>query len=98
MAEWRSLSGSGNEVVGKLKIGTLVRWITKPWAEATAEDGWFGGMLDGEGSISKPNTSAGVNVSQRRGLVFDRLVKYAKDRGYSACIENDAAERQSKHG
>lgn len=55
-------------------------------------------MLDGEGSISKRNSSAGVNVSQRYGSVWDRLVKYATDRGYNACVENDVAERPSKHG
>lgn len=50
-------------------------------------------MLDGEGCISKRNTSASINVSQREGAVWDRLVSYAKSRGYSACIEGDAAVR-----
>lgn len=97
-AGWRSLSGDGNKVTGKLKVGYQVRWITKPWDDATAEDGWMGGMLDGEGSIAKPNASPGINVSQRHGPVWDRLVKYASDRGYHACIENDSAQRPSKHG
>lgn len=96
--KWRSLSGSGNEVTGRLKVGTQVRWVAKPWDAPTVEDGWFGGMLDGEGSMAKGNSSAGVNVSQRHGPVWDRLVKYATDRGYSFCIESDQAERPSKHG
>ena len=97
-AEWRSLSGKGNEVVGRIKTGTQVRWVAKPWDEPVVEDGWFGGMLDGEGSISKRNSSAGINVSQRVGPVWDRLVSYCEDRGYSHCIESDQAERLSKYG
>lgn len=97
-AEWRSLSGIGNQVVGKLTVGTKIRWITKPWDEPTFEDGWFGGMLDGEGSMSKRNTSAGLNVCQREGPVWDRLNAYCESRGYSHCIEPDSAERPSKYG
>lgn len=98
MAEWRSLSGQGNSVVGRLKVGTSVRWVTKPWDAPTYEDGWFGGMLDGEGSISKSNSSAGINVSQREGAVWDRMVSYCESRGYKHCIESDKPERLSKHG
>lgn len=97
-AEWRSLSGSGNQVVGRLKVGTRVRWVAKPWGASEVDDGWFGGMLDGEGSISKSNSSASINVSQRVGSVWDRLVAYCENRGYSHCIESDKAERLSKHG
>lgn len=97
-AEWRSLSGQGNEVVGKIKVGTCVRWVAKPWDEPGVEDGWFGGMLDGEGCIAKRNTSAGINVSQRAGPVWDRLVRYCEQRGYSHCIESDNPDRKSKYG
>lgn len=97
-AKWRSISGEGNSVTGRLTVGTRVRWVTKPWGDPTIEDGWFGGMLDGEGSIAKTNTSAGINVSQRHGAVWDRLVRYADERDYNARIESDAAERKSKHG
>lgn len=97
-ASWRSIDGTGNAVVGRLKVGTKVRWITKPWGESSYEDGWFGGMLDGEGSISKKNTSAGVNVSQREGGVWQRLIKYAQDNNYNYRVENDKAERPTKYG
>lgn len=97
-AEWRSLSGQGNSVVGRIKVGTQVRWVTKPWEAGDIEDGWMGGMLDGEGSIAKSSHAAGINVSQRPGPVWDRLVRYATERGYNACIESDGAERPSKHG
>jgi hypothetical protein len=98
LIKWRSLCGEGNQVKGTLKIGAKVRWITKPWDEGDYEDGWFGGMLDGEGSISKRNVGAGVNVSQREGPTWQRVLKYARDRGYHACIENDQAERLTKYG
>lgn len=97
-ATWRSIDGTGNSVTGRLKVGTKVRWIAKPWGDSDYEDGWFGGMLDGEGSISKLNTSAGINVSQREGKVWDRLVNYAKRKGYNAKIENDKSERLTKYG
>lgn len=98
-AQWRSLSGEGNQVTGRIQVGTKVRWITKPWEAPTVEDGWFGGMLDGEGSIAtKSNTSSGINVSQREGAVWDRLKRYSSERGYHSRIEGDSAERPGKHG
>ena len=97
--QWRSISGRGNQVVGKIKPGTSIRWITKPWSAGDIEDGWMGGMLDGEGSIAKPHSSgAELNVSQRVGPVWDRLLAYAKSRGYSARIESDETPRKTKHG
>lgn len=96
MAEWRTIEKKDSKK--KLRVGTKVRWITKPWGEATFEDGWFGGVLDGEGSISKRNSSAEINVSQRPGVVWDRMVKYCEDNGFNHCYESDKAERPSKFG
>lgn len=95
-AEWRMVDNGK----ASLKVGTGVRWITRPWDEiGTPDDYWFGGMLDGEGSLAKPSrTGASLNVSQREGPVWERLVRYAAERGYSYRIEGDAAERPSKHG
>lgn len=97
-AKWRSLSGKGNAVTGRLKIGTEVRWICKPWDAGGFEDGWMGGMLDGEGSIAKTNASAGVGISQVDGPVWRRMVQYAEARGYHACTEADDGERKTKFG
>jgi hypothetical protein len=94
---WRAIE-ERDGLIGRLKVGTLVRWVAKPWENPTVEDGWFGGMLDGEGAMSKRNSSAGINVSQREGRVWDRLVSYCEKRGYSHCIESDKAERLSKYG
>lgn len=93
--QWRSIEGVEGR---KLKLGTKVRWITKPWDAGSYEDGWFGGVLDGEGSISKSNTRASLNVSQRRGAVWDRLKSYLEARAYNYCIESDAKPRASKFG
>ncbi len=92
---WRMIDGPGKK---RLKVGTKIRWITKPWDDPTYEDGWFGGLVDGEGSISKTNSSASVNVSQRHGPVWDRMMSYGKARGYQFKVENDTAERESKFG
>lgn len=94
--DWRTIESDSKK---KLRVGSYVKWITKPWDGQSYEDGWFGGMLDGEGSISKRNTSAGVSVSQRYGDVWDRMIRYVDDNGYSYCIENDNnPERLSKFG
>jgi hypothetical protein len=65
------------------------------------EDYWFGGMLDGEGSMSKPDAkkSPDVNVSQRHGDVWDRMIKYVENKGYNYRIESDKNyDRESKYG
>ncbi len=94
--DWRKIE-NGNKK--KLTVGTRVRWITKPWDKPDYEDGWFGGVLDGEGSISLPKAgSAEINASQRHGVVWDRIIAYARDRGYSARVESDKAERKNKYG
>ena len=94
-ADWRKIEGDGKK---RLKVGSSVRWVTKPWADGDLEDGWFGGMLDGEGSFAKRAHGAHVNVCQRRGPVWDRLNSYAESRGYHATIEADESKRESKLG
>ena len=90
-AKWRSLSGEGNQVVGKIDVGTRVRWIAKPWEPGGYADGWFGGMLDGEGSMALPGSSgAEVNVSQVEGPAFARMEHYLDKRGYHYRTEEDS--------
>lgn len=98
-ADWRSIDGTGNHVTGRLKPGTRVRWVTTPWGDADFDDGWMGGMLDGEGSMALPHSSgAEVNVSQVQGPAFGKLEMYLSTRGYHYRTESDAAERPSKYG
>lgn len=97
-SRWRSISGEGNHVVGRLTVGTRVRWVAKPWEDADCEDGWFAGILDGEGSMAKDSQAASVCVAQRPGPVWDRMEAYLKTRGYSYRIEDDKGSRPSKFG
>lgn len=99
VSSWRSISGEGNQVVGRIKVGTKVRWICKPWDDGDIEDGWFGGMADGEGSLSNGSrTGVSLCVSQLPGVVWDRMARYALGRGYLPRIEDDATERLTKYG
>lgn len=90
-AEWRT--------VGAMKVGGHLRRVTTPWGPATVEDGWMGGMLDGEGSCNaKVSGGAEVCVAQRPGPVFERLREYFTARGYAAKEDADTAERRGKFG
>ncbi|WP_238368275.1 Hint domain-containing protein [Mesobacterium pallidum] len=96
---WRAMDRAAPNAERSLKVGHQVRSICTPWDAADVEDGWFGGMIDGEGSLSLPSRSgASVCVSQRPGPVWDRLVSYAKSRGYHYRIEADGTSRASKFG
>lgn len=104
--DWRSIECKrdrfGKRTKKKLQVGDFVKWITKPWGPSTYEDGWFGGILDGEGSMSKNSAkkSPGITVHQRKGLVWDRMRQYAESRGYTYGIEKDEKNpiRKNKFG
>ncbi len=88
--KWRTI-GESKYSSGKsrLKIGTKVRSITRPWDDKpTYEDGWFGGMIDGEGSMSR-RSGATVCVTQVDGPVWDRLAGYLNDEEYIWHNERD---------
>lgn len=76
--------------VKDFKIGDSIRYITKTWGDPSYEDGWFSGIIDGEGSMSKPSRS-GVQlcVAQVDGDVFNRMLKYVKDNNLTYRIEKD---------
>ena len=96
--EWLSIKTKGGRKRKKLKPGSCIRSVTRPWGEADYEDGWFSGMLDGEGSMAKPScTGASVNVSQVVGPVWYRILQYLESRGYTYRIEDDK-DRPSKFG
>ncbi len=86
---WMSIEG--NHLCGKkLKPGCQVRWVTKPWGEPTFEDGWFGGILDGEGSQSNNNRAGSYfKVSQSEGPVLDAIIDYCRKREYHYRIKYD---------
>jgi hypothetical protein len=64
------------------KLGDEIRFITGVWEDPSFEDGWFAGMLDGEGSLSKRSrTGATITISQVEGPVLDRLRQYVQSMG-----------------
>ena len=72
------------------KIGDEIRVLTKTWGESTYEDGWFGGVSDGEASLSKKTrTGVGFCVSQVEGYVLDRILKYVTSKGFKYRLEWD---------
>jgi hypothetical protein len=71
-------------MVQDMRVGGRLRAITTPWGAPGVEDGWMGGMLDGEGSCNKKKAGgAEVSVSQLYGAVYDRVVAYFVARGYT---------------
>lgn len=93
-ASWRSVVGRA-----ALRVGDCVRVVTDPWDGATLSDAWFGGMVDGEGSIDyKTRNGVRMAVSQRAGAMLDALIKHCEWRGYAYHIVSDDGERKTKHG
>src|SRR5439155_25394750 len=81
-AEWRA--------VRKMRVGDEVRSITQPWGAPSFEDGWFGGLLDGEGSIrAQKRAGAEMVLAQAAGPILDRATTYLKERGYTFRCDAD---------
>ena len=100
---WRNIDGVGRgNKKAKITVGTKIRSITKPWDNSQSyEDGWIGGIIDGEGSFSNANRKgAQVGIAQVDGDVLKRVKKYFKDRKYNYRIEADRrkAGTSSKFG
>lgn len=87
---WRSIVKRKDLNGRELGVGDKIRYITKPWGDSTLEDYWFGGILDGEGSIAKKEHSANICAAQRDGKVWERMLKYAQDNNYNYRIEIDS--------
>lgn len=75
---WRSIAPRPG-MRTHLKVGYQVRYVTKPWGESAFEDGWFGGLLDGEGSLK---SGGQIAVSQVAGPVLERMRAYLDAGGY----------------
>lgn len=92
--EWRE--------VQSVRVGDCVRYVTKPWEQGDYEDGWFGGFLDGEGSIRQKSPESGgseVSVSQTDNVAYERARNYLAEQEYSFRVEPEKnPRRKSKHG
>lgn len=87
-------SSSATEVIWKkvrdMNIGDEIRHITVPWDNPSYEDGWFSGMIDGEGSLAKKSrTGTLLTVSQVDSPVWRRMIKYVESNGINYRIEWD---------
>ena len=86
------------EKVKNLKIGDEIRYVTKPWESGDIEDGWFGGIIDGEGNIGYKNKKHSVvaGACQAEGFILDEMKKYVEKRGYNYRIDIDKKMRDTK--
>lgn len=93
---WSSISGE-NRISGygpkkhQIKVGTVIRAITdKPWENSRLEDAWFGGILDGEGSLhARDGGSVSMSVVQRENSVWWRMLSYVMHEKYETKISVD---------
>ena len=67
--------------VKDFKIGDTMRYFCDVWGDGDYEDGWMGGMIDGEGSLRRKGGSE-LTIVQTEGHVLDRLIKYFDNHGY----------------
>jgi hypothetical protein len=87
--------------VSHTSVGDELRYVTTTWGDADYEDGWFGGIIDGEGSLQYESRSGcGVNVAQVAGPVYERIKSYLGKDGYTFREEVDLrkAGESSKFG
>ncbi len=86
-----------------MRVGDEIRYVASPWeCKPNYHDGWFGGILDGEGSLRYRKDAGGIEccVSQVPGKVLDRATEYLNFMGYTfhVDIDNRDAGASSKFG
>lgn len=95
---WRSVDGTAPDGRDGIKVGDKMRSITSPWGERTMDDAWFGGVIDGEGSLDFGGTGVSLAVSQRANGVLLRMDDFCAKRGYGHYIVSDDGPRKTKLG
>lgn len=91
-AHWASVEGKGafKKDLGRIRIGDHLRSITTPWGLPDLDDAWFGGMLDGEGSLDfLTRTGADLAVTQTVGPVLSKMQDHCLARGFTHCSVKD---------
>jgi len=76
-SRWRKIDERLDARKARLKVGSKIRFVVEPWDSPSYEDGWFGGLVDGEGSM--PQDRAVLKISQCAGDVMDRCKRYLSD-------------------
>lgn len=89
------IGSAGN--FGHLQVGDRIRHLVDPWeTDDTRNGGYLAGILDGEGWVSSPKTSAfKVGIAQNPGLVLDKTCELLKQFGFEYYQWNKHASRQS---
>lgn len=69
----------------RLRVGQRLRSVVLPPMGVTDdfEDGWMAGLLDGEGCLRNRAAGAEVVITQQLVPVYDRAVRYLRERGYA---------------
>lgn len=95
---WRAIEGSTADGRDGIKVGDKLRSVTRPWGEPTLDDAWFGGVIDGEGSLDFKGTGVSLAVSQRANGVLMRMDEFCAIRQYGHYIVSDDGPRKTKFG
>jgi hypothetical protein len=68
----------------RLMVGDYIRHLVDPWETDTShEGGWLAGILDGEGWVSSPKSSAfKIGIAQNPGMVLERAERLLKEFGF----------------
>ena len=67
-----------------------IRDAIRPWEDThDFEDGWMGGILDGEGCFRYKRSGVELNVTQADGPVWNRILRYLQSRDYTAHLHVD---------
>ncbi|MCJ7663020.1 MAG: hypothetical protein MUO24_02130 [Desulfobacterales bacterium] len=91
----RGGSNTAWRAVHEFRRGDVLRRVVDPWGPPGYEEGWVGGLIDGEASLRTrtagdgTNVRAGygggghaLNITQKPGAVYDRAVAYLTTHAY----------------
>jgi hypothetical protein len=89
---WLADGTGGDWVQAKDLLGHDVMSIVDTWEEPTSyQQGWLAGMLDGEGCLTGQGKGGSINVSQKEGLVLDRLSQTLHEQGFDTSVYQNPA-------
>ena len=103
-AVWMSPARQGSrKQMSPIVVGDHMRLMVNEWADPGWDDAWFGGLMDGEGSLRHRADCGGFEGSVSQVLtngVYDRAKEYLVKRGYtfSEDLDTRTPENGSKFG
>lgn len=110
-AIWRTVCRTKFDIKDSapIVIGDQIRFFVEPWQEGGWEDAWFGGLMDGEGSLRHRKDCGGFEGNVCQVLdngIYARAEAYLKSEGYTyrsaidlrKGVENRQPGDNSKYG